>query len=72
VRAFDGAYDLVELDLERRSVAVLRVLDDEDHQEGDDRRRRVDHQLARRLKPKSGPQTSHSAMSATAPANAVG
>src|SRR4051794_10078231 len=43
--AFRGADHLVELGLDRRSVAVLRVLDQEDHQEGDDGRAGVDDQL---------------------------
>jgi nitrogen fixation protein FixH len=45
VSAFQGADDLVELELQGLVVAVLRVLDQEDHQKGDDGRRRVDHQL---------------------------
>src|SRR3569833_4674659 len=39
------ADQLVELDLDRGTVAVLRVLDEKDHQEGHDRRAGVDHQL---------------------------
>src|SRR6185369_1101453 len=44
-RMADGADQLVELGLDRRSVAVLRVLDEEDHQERDDGRAGVDDQL---------------------------
>lgn len=39
------ADDLVELSLDRRTIPVLRVLDQEDHQEGDDGRASVDDQL---------------------------
>ena len=46
-RFVDGAEELVELGLHRRPVAVLAVLDQEHHQEGDDRRPGVDHQLPR-------------------------
>src|SRR5438132_1248954 len=35
----------VELRLNRRAIAVLGVLDEEHHQEGDDGRAGVDHQL---------------------------
>src|SRR5262245_15844264 len=45
LRALDGADDLVELELHRHAVAVLGVLDDEHHQEGDDRRAGVDDEL---------------------------
>ena len=41
------ADQLVELDLNRLPVAVLRVLDDEDHEERDDRGRGVDDELPR-------------------------
>jgi hypothetical protein len=37
--------ELVELDLNRGAVAVLRVLDQEHHEECHDRGRRVDHEL---------------------------
>ena len=40
-----GADQLVELGLKGGVVAVLGVLDQEHHQEGDDRRAGVDHQL---------------------------
>ena len=45
VRTVERADDLVELDLNGRAVAVLRVLDQEDHEERDDRGRRVDDEL---------------------------
>src|SRR5688572_12874584 len=45
VRALGGADQLVELELDRLGVAVLRVLDQEHHQEGDDRGGGVDDQL---------------------------
>lgn len=38
---------LVEPDLDRRTVPVLRVLDQEDHQEGNDRRPGIDDELPR-------------------------
>src|SRR5262249_24057368 len=45
VRPLNGADQLVEFDLSCLAVAVLRVLNDEHHQEGDDRRTGVDDQL---------------------------
>src|SRR5262245_15080120 len=45
VRALDGPDQLVELEVHRLAVPVLRVLDEEDHEKGDDRRPRVDGQL---------------------------
>ena len=42
---FDGGDQLVELELDRQRVLVLRALDEEDHQEGDDRGAGVDHEL---------------------------
>src|SRR5882724_217832 len=44
-RRFLRADQLVELELDRLAVPVLRRLDEEDHQEGDDGGARVDHQL---------------------------
>src|SRR5580693_8828360 len=44
-RAAIGANELVELEVKRLGVAVLRVLDEKDHQERDDGRRRVDDEL---------------------------
>lgn len=45
VRAVDRTDQLVELELDRGAVSVLRVLDEEDHEERNDRRRRVDDEL---------------------------
>eukprot|EP01036_Dinobryon_divergens_P040135 gene40134-53026_t len=45
VGAFGGADQLVDLDLQGLGVAVLRVLDQEHHEEGDDGGAGVDHQL---------------------------
>src|SRR5262245_56456347 len=45
--AFDRTDQLVQLDLDRPAVAVLGVLDQEDHKEGDDRGAGVYHQLPR-------------------------
>jgi hypothetical protein len=44
-RPLDGPQQLVELELHGRGAAVLGVLDQEDHQAGDDGRAGVDHQL---------------------------
>src|SRR6185503_16207433 len=44
-RLVDGAEEFVELGLHRRAIAVLAVLDQEHHQEGDDGRAGVDNQL---------------------------
>ena len=46
-RALDRGDELVQLQLNRHGVLVLRALDQEHHQEGDDRRAGVDHQLPR-------------------------
>src|SRR2546428_12763415 len=45
--AFDGTKQLVELEIDRFAVTVLGVLDDEHHQEGDDRGARIDDELPR-------------------------
>ena len=42
-----GANQLVELGLQRSAVTILRILDQEHHQEGDDGSCRVDDQLPR-------------------------
>src|SRR5688572_16076261 len=47
VRTARRANELVELDLYRGAVAVLRVLDEEHHEESDDCRAGVDHELPR-------------------------
>jgi len=44
-RGFVRSDQFVELGLDRAGVAVLGILDQEHHQEGDDRRAGVDHQL---------------------------
>ena len=44
-RAVERRHDLVELQVDGAGVLVLRALDEEDHQEGDDGRPRVDHEL---------------------------
>src|SRR5262245_29260170 len=43
--AVDGANELVQLDLKRHAVAVLRVLDEEHHEKRHDGCRRVDDEL---------------------------
>src|SRR2546421_8481383 len=45
VRALGGADELVQLDLDRLGIAVLRVLDQKHHEKRDDGRRGIDHQL---------------------------
>jgi hypothetical protein len=40
-----GADEFVELYMHRLGVAVLGVLDEEDHQKGDDGRAGIDHEL---------------------------
>jgi hypothetical protein len=45
VFAVPGADQFVELGLDGGAVTVLRVLDEEDHQEGDDGRSRIDDEL---------------------------
>lgn len=39
------ADQLIQLEMHRFSIAILRVLDQKYHEEGDDRGRSVDHQL---------------------------
>jgi len=45
MRFLGGADELVELDLQGARFTVLRVLNDEHHEEGDDRRSGVDGEL---------------------------
>src|SRR5680860_1524428 len=49
------ADQLVDLDMHRRGIAVLRVLDHEHHEEGDNRGRGVDDQLPGIAESKKGP-----------------
>ena len=46
-RALESANELVELDVNRDRVPVLRVLDQEHHEKGDDRRAGIDDELPR-------------------------
>ena len=46
-RALRGADQLIEFDLQRFRIAVLRILDEEHHQERDDRRAGIDNELPR-------------------------
>lgn len=39
--------EFIQLHLDRRAMAILRILDQKDHQEGDDGRTSVDDQLPR-------------------------
>jgi hypothetical protein len=41
----DGANNLVELEMDGAGIAILRVLNQEHHEESDDRSRSVDHEL---------------------------
>ena len=41
----DGADNLVQFEMNGAGIAILRVLNKEDHQEGHDRGRSVDHEL---------------------------
>ena len=43
--AFNGTYDLVEFQINGFRVTVLRVLDEEYHEEGDDGRASIDNEL---------------------------
>jgi hypothetical protein len=45
--ALDGGHDFVQLELHGQGVLVLRALDEEHHEERDDRRAGIDHQLPR-------------------------
>ena len=77
-RAFQGGHELVELELDGQAVLVLRLLDQEHHQEGDDRGPGVDHELpgVREMEERAGdPQTrmmpSARAKAGTLPVNRV-
>jgi hypothetical protein len=50
-----GTDEFIDLDLQGLGIAVLRILDDEDHQKGDDRRGRVDGKLPHIRKAKKRP-----------------
>ena len=62
-RAFKGPDQLVEFQLNGFPVAVLRVLDDKDHQEGDDSRASIDDELPSvgvvKLRSGCGPHDNH-------------
>jgi len=62
-RAFEGPDQLVEFQLNGFPVAVLRVLDDKDHQEGDDSRASIDDELPSvgvvKLRSGCGPHDNH-------------
>jgi hypothetical protein len=45
VRALCGTYHLIEFEQDCRAVTVLRVLDQEDHQESHDRGAGIDNEL---------------------------
>src|SRR5690349_1083299 len=45
VSAGGAADELIQLHLDRLRIAVLRVLDEEHHEKGDDRRSRIDDEL---------------------------
>jgi len=44
-RAFDGAKELIQFEVDRFGVAVLRILDQKHHEEGHDGRGGIDDQL---------------------------
>jgi hypothetical protein len=52
-------YQLVQFELHCLRIAALRVLDQEDHQEGDYRRPGIDDRLPGIGHPKIGPETAH-------------
>ena len=54
MRALGGSNDFVEFDLNRLRISTLRVLNEEDHQEGDDRRSSIDDELPRIAEPEHG------------------
>ena len=45
MRTFDGANQFVQFDMHRLRVTVLGILDQEDHQKGDDCGSRIDDEL---------------------------
>src|SRR5437667_8281681 len=46
-RTFEGADDLIQFQMDRLGIAVLGVLDQEHHEKGDDRCRRINNELPR-------------------------
>ena len=52
--AFDRTDQFIQFDLQGFRIAVLRILDQENHQEGNDRGACVDHQLPGVTKVKNG------------------
>ncbi len=46
-RTFEGADDLIQFQMDRFGIAVLGVLDQEHHEKGDDRCRRINNELPR-------------------------
>jgi len=50
----DSADELVELEVDGARVAVLGVLDEEDHEEGENGGRRIDNELPGRGEPEQG------------------
>ena len=72
VRAGGDAQQLIELDLHGDRIAVLRALDQEHHEEGDDGGARVDHELPGIAPVKMGPLIAQAATTSTASMNADG
>ena len=70
--AFCGPDQFVEFHLDCLGVPTLGVLNEKDHQEGDDRGAGVYDQLPCVAEVKQGPVTIQTAMTATANVNALG
>ena len=70
LRFVDRVYQLVEFQVDSACVTILRVLDDEDHEERDDGRAGVDDQLPGIGVVKIGPVNAQTTMMTIAPTNA--
>ena len=64
-----GMDELIELEVHGQGIAALGVLDQKDHEEGDDGRPSVDDELPGFRETEKGPETAHTRMMATAARN---
>jgi hypothetical protein len=69
--ALESRDKLVQLQMDRQRVLVLRTLDEKHHQERDNGCTGIDHELPRVRVTKAGPNAAHTTMIPTAQANAL-
>ena len=58
ISCLDGKDQLIQFHLHRFAIAILCILNEEDHQKGDDRGTRINNQLPRITKVKDRPSNS--------------